>query len=291
MDSNYYTENDVDNTGMADFAAKPADSQVKKEISTDIGSPGKKKLSMDTVSSGKKRIFRDTGSPAKKQMSESMRIACILTLAGGFQDAYSYILRGRVYVNAQTGNIVMLAQSLSEGNFSKIPHYILPLFAFISGAYTAQRIEIHFKNNKNIHWRQIVLIIEIAFMIISGFLPHELDSPANMLLSFICAMQIVAFNKFRGNPFATTMCIGNLRTATTLLCKYHVAKNTNMLITSLHYFFIIFMFAVGAAFGAIISKRAGLYSIWTAAIFLIICLIMMFKEEAVQIKFLPLYKD
>ena len=152
-----------------------------------------------------------------KQMSESLRIGCLLTLAGGFQDAYSYILRGKVFVNAQTGNIVLFAQNVSERRFEKLPRYILPIFAFIGGIYIAQRIEISFKNNAKIHWRQIVLIIEIILMIISGFLPHRLDFIANILLSFVCAMQILSFNKFRGNPFATTMCIGNLKTATLLL--------------------------------------------------------------------------
>ena len=45
---------------------------------------------------------------AKQQMSESMSLAVLLTLAGGFQDAYSYNCRGRVFANAQTGNIVCL---------------------------------------------------------------------------------------------------------------------------------------------------------------------------------------
>ena len=59
-----------------------------------------------------------------KQMSESLRIGCLLTLAGGFQDAYSYILRGKVFVNAQTGNIVLFAQNVSERRFEKLPRYI-----------------------------------------------------------------------------------------------------------------------------------------------------------------------
>ena len=36
----------------------------------------------------------------------------LLTLSGGLQDAYTYLRRGRVFANAQTGNIVLLGQSL-----------------------------------------------------------------------------------------------------------------------------------------------------------------------------------
>ena len=54
---------------------------------------------------------------AKGQMSESMPLAIFLTLAGGLQDAYSYNCRGKVFANAQTGNIVLLGQNLAEGNW------------------------------------------------------------------------------------------------------------------------------------------------------------------------------
>ena len=64
---------------------------------------------------------------AKGQMSESMPLAIFLTLAGGLQDAYSYNCRGKVFANAQTGNIVLLGQNLAEGNWGVALHYLIPL--------------------------------------------------------------------------------------------------------------------------------------------------------------------
>ena len=49
-----------------------------------------------------------------KQMSESFLTAAFLSLSGGLQDAYTYIYRGHVFANAQTGNIVLLSQSIAE---------------------------------------------------------------------------------------------------------------------------------------------------------------------------------
>ena len=40
------------------------------------------------------------------QMSESFRVASLLAVCGGILDAYSYLCRGGVFANAQTGNIV-----------------------------------------------------------------------------------------------------------------------------------------------------------------------------------------
>ncbi|WP_427189458.1 DUF1275 family protein [Parvimonas sp. G1604] len=39
------------------------------------------------------------------QMSESIELAIFLALSGGLMDAYSYLLRGQVFANAQTGNM------------------------------------------------------------------------------------------------------------------------------------------------------------------------------------------
>ena len=41
------------------------------------------------------------------QMSDSFRIGAILAAVGGFLDAYTYLARGQVFANAQTGNIVL----------------------------------------------------------------------------------------------------------------------------------------------------------------------------------------
>ena len=51
------------------------------------------------------------------QMSESFLTAVFLSLSGGLQDAYTYLFRGKVFANAQTGNIVLLSSNLMDGNW------------------------------------------------------------------------------------------------------------------------------------------------------------------------------
>ena len=51
------------------------------------------------------------------QISESIGLGTILALSGGFMDAYSYIERGKVFANAQTGNMLLFGVNLSEGNY------------------------------------------------------------------------------------------------------------------------------------------------------------------------------
>ncbi|MCB6608112.1 YoaK family protein [[Clostridium] symbiosum] len=219
---------------------------------------------------------------SKWQMSESLALGVVLTLAGGFQDAYSYNCRGKVFANAQTGNIVLLGQNLATGNWGSAIRYLFPLLAFIGGVYVTEWIHELYKEHRLLHWRQIVLLIEIVMLLIAGLLPQSMDTPANILLSFACAMQVNSFRKFRGIPCATTMCIGNMRSATEMLGRYHITKDPELKRKAQHYYFIILIFAIGAAVGAVISMKWGNRAIWIAAALMFSGFLMMFIKSEIE---------
>ena len=50
------------------------------------------------------------------QTSESFRLSAILSFSGGLQDAYTYNVRGNVFANAQTGNVVLMSQNFMMRN-------------------------------------------------------------------------------------------------------------------------------------------------------------------------------
>ena len=52
-----------------------------------------------------------------KQMTETIRLGIVLAMAGGFMDAYSYLCRGQVFANAQTGNMLLMGINLAEQNW------------------------------------------------------------------------------------------------------------------------------------------------------------------------------
>ena len=218
---------------------------------------------------------------AKGQMSESMPLAIFLTLAGGLQDAYSYNCRGKVFANAQTGNIVLLGQNLAEGNWGVALHYLIPLLAFISGVYVAVRIQNLCKESEKIHWRQIVLVIQIILLFLVGLFPQSMNVPANAMMSFSCAMQVNAFRKFHGIPCATTMCIGNMRSATEMLCKYQVTGNQELKKKSMQLLlcnsgFLRWESAMGSR---LFIRQIGDRTIWIAAILLLAGFVLMFIKE------------
>ena len=219
---------------------------------------------------------------SKKQMSESFRTAAFLSVSGGLQDAYTYIFRDKVFANAQTGNIVLLSQCIANRDLELSIHYIVPLLFFAVGIAVAETIHGKFKEARRLHWRQLVLIIEIALLFIVGFLPEEWNLLANAMVSFSCAMQVQAFRKVKGYAFASTMCIGNMRSGMEAMCAYIKTGEKVILYKAIHYWGIIIMFAFGAGLGGSLIPFLGLYTIWVSCILLIISLLIMFIKEEIE---------
>ena len=211
-----------------------------------------------------------------KQMSESMILGVVLTLAGGFQDAYSYNCRGQVFANAQTGNIVLLGQNIASGNFQNALHYLFPLLAFLAGVYLSEWVRELCKSFQKLHWRQIVLAFEIVMLAIAGLLPQSLNVVSNVLMSFACAMQVDSFRKFRGIPCATTMCIGNLRSGTQYLYDWLKYRDPVVLSRALQYFGTIVLFGAGAAAGSLMTMQFGMWVIWVSSALLSVSFLLMF---------------
>lgn len=212
------------------------------------------------------------------QMSESSITIFFLTLSGGFQDAYTYVMRGGVFANAQTGNIVLFATNMLSKEWSKALGYLIPILAFSFGIFLAEMLRTLLSKQNKIHWRQIILLLEIAMLLSVGFIPKKLDFLANAIVSASCALQVESFRKLKGKSFASTMCIGNLRSGTEHLYKYIHTKNKEDFISFLHYLFVIATFALGAGIGAILSNRFGLKTICISPLLLFISLFLMFID-------------
>ena len=213
------------------------------------------------------------------QMSEAMSTGIILTLSGGLQDAYTYFYRGKVYANAQTGNIIIFAHSIMNRNWKTAFSYLMPILAFVAGIYVSEIIRGKYRDSERIHWRQIIVIAEMVLLLLVGFLPRTFDLAANAIVSFVCAMQVEAFRKMKGSAFASTMCIGNLRSATEMLYRYHQTKDRENLEKCLRYYGVILFFAVGAAAGSFLVPLFAEKTIWFSCILLALAFGIMFVKE------------
>ena len=190
-----------------------------------------------------------------KQMSEAFINSALLALSGGFQDAYTYNTRDEVFSNAQTGNVVLMSQHFMTGDWKAGVRYLLPLIAFVLGVFVADQIQMRYKYARRLHWRQGILLAEIVILFVVGFIPHSLNMTATIFVSFACAMQVQTFRKMGGYSYASTMCIGNLRSGTAAFSHYLQDRKTEQLKQAAYYFGIIFLFAIGAGLGGNLTEH------------------------------------
>lgn len=213
------------------------------------------------------------------QMSESMLTAAFIILSGGLQDAYTYLCRGKVFANAQTGNIVLMSTHLFAGDWAGVFRYFVPLISFMAGIFVAECVHRRYKCMEKVHWRQLIILAEIVLLFFVGFLPQEVNTFANALVSFVCAMQVQTFRKVRGHAYASTMCIGNMRSGTEALCAYFHTRDIAILHKALTYFGVIGLFALGAGLGALLTNVFSVRAIWFSCALLTISFFMMFIKE------------
>lgn len=214
------------------------------------------------------------------QMSDSFRIGAILAVVGGFLDAYTYVARGHVFANAQTGNMVLMGIHLSSGEWKNAFLYLVPILAFVLGVVMDEWIRRRLGKKASLHWRQIVLLIEMAMLIFVILLPLGAgDIFANALVSFICSLQVQSFRKVHGLPYATTMCTGNLRSGTEHIIRYFETKDKSRWEKGIHYYGIILFFIFGAGIGAVGTKIWNSFSLLFCLLLLGIAFFMLFVKE------------
>ena len=207
--------------------------------------------------------------------SESVRLGVLLAIVGGFLDAYTFICRGGVFANAQTGNIVLVGIEATKGNFTQAYMAFLPILAFIIGIIVTEKIkDLKFPSFTSVTYSErVILLIEIIVLFIIGFIPTTIPHAfVTIPISFVSSVQIASFGKLIDSPYSTTMCTGNLRSASQAAYKAFAKKDSASAIKTIRYAIVIFSFISGACLAGILTPLIGIKSIWFAVIILIICL-------------------
>lgn len=201
----------------------------------------------------------------QKQMSESYWTITFLTLSGGFQDAYSYFARGKVFANAATGNVILMAAKLFEGDLGGFAHYLIPLCFFCAGIAASKLIKNRFAHHR-IHWRQMIVALEILLLSLTPWIASDLL--ANSMISFACAMQVQSFRKVHGLPFNSTMTVANIRNIIDHLMDGLHDRDRRQLHIAGHYSRILLTFFLGAGIGKCFVDLFGLNAVYGSSLLL-----------------------
>lgn len=166
---------------------------------------------------------------------------------------------------------------LVEGNISIASRYLVPLCSFWFGCAIGASVNIKFKYLSKIHWRVILLIIEMTNTIIASCLAIPLYSAG--LITFNCALTLEAFKEVDHRSLPTTMMIGNMRKAIDYLTKYFLEHHKKDLKEGLFVIGLLLVFIVGAISSAMLSVNFGNKTIlFLVPLYLIAIVYLQFEE-------------
>ncbi len=190
---------------------------------------------------------------------ERWRCFLLLITVGGFFGAYTFSVKGGVFCNAQTANIVLFGMALGNMDWSRAAYLLIPISSYFIGTMVSEYLALKIKKYRKLRWDTILIGIEIITVIILGLLPSSVpDQVFQVTINFICAMQFNTFRQAEKVGMATTFVTNHIR---------HEKKYLNR---SLRHLCMILCFIAGAIFSTVLCAYFKDRAIWGALIFLVI---------------------
>jgi uncharacterized membrane protein YoaK (UPF0700 family) len=210
----------------------------------------------------------------------TLRFAVLLTAANGFIDAYTYITRGHVFANVQTGNVILFAIELTHRHWHTTLAHLWPIFAFLVGVL----LSAHIKSGRvekvvayPMRWTMGIQAVAFATV---GFVPTTV--PNNFVtipISFLAAMQFTLFRSIGDLTYIAVATTGNLMRVMEAGYSVVVDKNDAARMAFRVYGALTTTFAAGAVLGAFASLYLGIRAVWVPAAFLAVTLVFFIIDE------------
>lgn len=185
---------------------------------------------------------------ATRRTKVPVRLGLIVICAGGFMDAYSYLLHDHVFATGQTGNIVLLCMNLADGAWLGVSHYLVSILAFVAGIMLSRHVLVRVHGRATHRMQRWVAVFEaLAFAVVALLpegAPHLL---VNSAISFCAAVSYENFRQFgTRSAYASVFCTGNLRSLGETLYDGIFEKDRHELHRSARYAGLVASFCVGA---------------------------------------------
>ena len=135
-----------------------------------------------------------------------------LTFVAGFWGSFTYLLRGSVFCNAQTGNVVLMGMALGAGQWRHALYYLIPISAYIAGAFFSDLLPNPVKHRFPIRWETLLIAVEILVVLFLGLLPESAPVQISQVaVNFIASMQYNTFRQSGGVNMSTTFATNYIR--------------------------------------------------------------------------------
>ena len=225
---------------------------------------------------------------AEKQkylVCERRSVFALLTLSAGMMGAYTFNLRGGVFCNAQTANVVLMAIAFGAGNWSEGCYYLIPISAYLAGAFLSEILPSPVRRFGFLRWDTYLVAFECVALFAIGFIPlswpHHL---VQVLVNFIASMQYNTFRQAEGIPMATTFCTNQLRQVGIGFAKMLRKGDRDGLHRALFFLGMLGCFCAGGVLSTVASHLLFAKAIWLNLIPLGIVLVRLVRADLVEEK-------
>lgn len=219
-------------------------------------------------------------APPDTERTRTVWFALLLTLTNGFLDAHTYLTRGGVFANVQTGNVIFFAIDVSERKVAAALNHVWPLLAFIAGVALAAHIKsgrVERVLPRSLRWTMTVQVLALGII---GFVPESVPhSYVTVPISFLAAMQIGLFRNIGDLNYMPVATTGNMMRMVEAGYDGLVDKHLPSRRAFRVYAMLILTFALGAVIGAVTSRVWGVQAVWCAAAFLAVTLVLFVIDE------------
>ncbi len=222
-----------------------------------------------------------------KEQQQQRYLACerrgvflLLTISAGMMGAYTYNLRGGVFCNAQTANVVLLAMALGKGQWRSGLYYLIPITAYIAGAFVSEILPTPVKRMKLLRWDTFLVGIETLVLFVIGWIPLTVPHHVvQVMINFICSMQYNTFRQAEGVPMATTFCTNHVRQLGISLARFLRHHDRPALKRGGSHASMLLAFLCG---GILLTACCGLFgakTIWLAMIPMLVNFCMLARAD------------
>lgn len=211
--------------------------------------------------------------------NERLWLFCSLIFIGGYLGGFTFSLKGKLFVNAQTGNLILLSSGIGTLNTFIIKNTLILLFLYFFGVMTAEYFSKKIQKNGKYIWENFLLILSLTVTFVLGFVPETAPFEISLYpIAFIVAMHFATFEKAHGMGMATGFCTNHLKQTAVNLVRYLRTKEKEKLIFSLSHFSMLFCFVSGATLAFFLSEIFLSRSIWLSTFFFLLILLNFNKS-------------
>lgn len=222
----------------------------------------------------------ENGDMPKYLVCEKKIIYELLMICAGMMGAYTFNLRGGVFCNAQTANVVLMSLHLGKGEWEQGFYFLIPIFAYLMGAFLSEFLPKPMKKFELFRWDTFLIGIEMLVLFIVGWIPLSMPNQiVQVTINFICSMQYNTFRQAEGIPMATTFCTNHVRQVGVAAAKYMRKKDKSALQRGLVHIAMLAGFCAG---GIILTAFCNAFQekvIWLALIPLGVALVMLVRAD------------